>query len=179
MISRSFFTMNETQSIKPHSLSARSRKSSNACAYSSGDIEMTSIAGSASDCAINAACDASSSATGRKPFFSELFRSFDLAAAVDALNHAVSAPKFQFLHAESFFEMLWGMLEDMYTNPITYQQRIRESMSTALHSRSIRHSYSLPELRFEIEKFFNPAGRAAMKEHYRRIFIMLDHDPVP
>lgn len=115
---------------------------------------------------------------GFSAFFSELLRSFDLPAAVDALNHAVSTPKFQFLHAEGFFEMLWGMLEDMYTNPVTYQQRIRESMSTALHSRSIRHSYSLPELRFEVEKFFNPAGRAAMKEHYRLVFLMLDHDPV-
>lgn len=116
---------------------------------------------------------------GFPAFFVELFRSFDLPAAVDALNQVASTPKFQLLHAEGFFEMLWGMLEGMYTNPVTYQQRIRETMSTALHSRSIRHSYSLPELRFEIEKFFNPAGRVAMKEHYRRVFLMLNHDLVP
>lgn len=107
-------------------------------------------------------------------FFSELFTSYDIPNAVDALNQGLATPRFQFLFAEGFFHMLWGMIENDYTNPATYQQRIRETMTRALHNRNVRNSYSLPELRYEVEKYFNPGGREALRQHYLRTFMMLD-----
>jgi hypothetical protein len=111
---------------------------------------------------------------GFSDFFSKLFTSCDIPNAVDALNQGSATPRFQFLYAEGFFNMLWGMIEDLYANPITYQQSIRETMSIALHDRGLRNSYSLSNLRYEVEKYFTPSARESMRQHYLRAFMMLN-----
>jgi hypothetical protein len=111
---------------------------------------------------------------GFSAFFDELFDSNDIPNAVDALNQSSTPPRFQFLHAEGFFYMLWGMLEEHYTNPVTYRERILSTMSQALGNRNVRNGYSLPDLRYEVEKYFNPDGREALRQHYLRTFMMLD-----
>lgn len=91
---------------------------------------------------------------GFQSFFEELFNSYDIGKALVALNQSVDDPQEQFSSelAQSMFEAVWLMMQDEWDDPQSRQEKVYSLMARALHSVNVRHYYTLPRLRYEIER---------------------------
>jgi hypothetical protein len=120
---------------------------------------------------------------GYNAFFDTMLRTNSMNKALDVLNadyreqsddqlDPAIGPRFDFKLAELFFENLWTSYEQEWQNQALRNSRITNQMALALGDPIMRNKYSIPTLRYLLNKVNTEETRQEIKAEQRRVFMM-------
>lgn len=122
--------------------------------------------------------------SGYSSFFDSMLSAGSLNHAVTGLNtdynvesaeygvEPVKQEMFDFKLAEMFFENLWYSYEEVWRDEAERKSRMNNQMLLALKDPAMRNKYSIPTLRYLLEKVNTKETRQEIKAEQRGVFMM-------